>query len=289
MVLGLLLLLAPASAQSSLVLDWSKGPVRYHMESLIYMPRSLLHEGVDNIEARATRHLLTADVTCTGAPDKKNWAVDCSLDKVVFQGVAVPGEEAALGTILADYQSRLQGKTVALKFKADGRISALDLQGVEKTDKRSGIIVEMLRMMMRRVFAPLDLQLPKKGDAKGKPWKQKGAPMSLELMARFGSAGGTRLEHSGKQEGEMIRISSVGRGMVSPGQSLEAGTGAMMKIETTARGVWDPKGGVLSWREVKTSAQFSVSAYNAGSGGLDYQHEGWAAQVREDGTLTGPD
>jgi hypothetical protein len=233
--------------------------------------------------------LIVADVTCVGAADKKNWRVDCRLDKIVFQGVSVPGEEAALGTVLADYQSRLEGKTVALRFKADGRISDLDLKGVEKTDKRSGIILETLRMMMRRVFSPLDLQLPKKGDAKGKPWKQKGTPMSLELMARFGTAGGTRLEHTAQQEGEMVRIRSQGRGMVSPGQSLEAGTGAMMKIQTTGRGVWAPKAGVLSWREVETSAQFSVSAYNSSAGGADYQHKGWAAQVQEDGSLTGPD
>lgn len=288
-MLALLLLLSPANAQELLVLDWSKGPVRYHLESLVDTPRTMLHEGVDNLEARATRHLITADVSCSGTPAGKKWDVQCVLETLSVQGVALPGEEATLKTIFADYQQRLQGKTVALKVHGDGRILGLDLKGVEKTDKRSGIILDTIRMLMRRLFAPLDFQLPKKGDAKGKPWKQKGSPLALELLSRFGTAGGTRLEHQLNAAGEKMRLTSQGRGMVSPGNSLEAGTGAMMKIETSGRGVWDAGAGLLAWREIQTAAQFSVSAYNAGSGGADYQHKGWAAQYGEDGALVGPD
>ena len=288
-MIGFLLLLASASAEPMLLLDWAKGPVRYHMETLIDTPRSMVHEGVDNQEARATRHLVTANMTCSGQAQKKNWVVDCRVDDIQFSAVAVPGEEAALSSIMSDYQQRMTGKSVVLEVKGDGRITGLDLKGVEKTDKRTGLIIETIRMMMRRVFAPMDLQLPKKGDAKGKPWKQKGAPLSLELMTRFGTAGGTRLEHTAQQDGPLLRVTSQGRGMVSSGQSLEAGTGAMMKIETSGRGVWDAARSLLSWREVQTSAKFSVSAFNASVGGADYTHKGWVAQIREDGSLTGPD
>jgi hypothetical protein len=128
--------------------------------------------------------------------------VDCVLDKVTLQGAALPGEAAALTRILADYQQRLQGKTVVLKVHDDGRIIALDLRGLAKTDKRSGIILDNVRMLMRHLFAPLDLQLQKKGDAKGKPWKQKGSPLALELLSRSGTVGGSRLEHEVSQTGE---------------------------------------------------------------------------------------
>ena len=156
------------------------------------------------------------------------------MDKVTFQRTAVPGEQAVLDTILTHYQSRIQGKTVALKVTMDGRITTLDLVGLEQTDRPSGIILDTIRMFMRRLFASLDLQFPKKGDAQGKPWKQRGASLALELMTRFGTAGGTRLEHQlDSISGEGIRITSAGRGSVASGETLEAGTGAMIQITTT--------------------------------------------------------
>ena len=138
-------------------------------------------------------------------------------------------------------------------------------------------------MLMRRLFAPLDLQLPKKGDAKGKPWKQKGSPLALELLSRSGTAGGSRLEHEISQAGEQVQFTSKGRGMVSAGNALEAGTGAMMKIETSGRGVWDTKHGILVWREVETSAKYSVSAYSSGTRGVDYRYRGWISQYGAEG------
>jgi len=53
-------MLTPAQAQGTLTLDWSKGPVRYHLESLFETPRSMLHQGVGMQMARATRQRVTA-------------------------------------------------------------------------------------------------------------------------------------------------------------------------------------------------------------------------------------
>jgi hypothetical protein len=211
------------------------------------------------------------------------------MEKISFQGVAVAGEETALQAILTDYQSKAQGKTVAMKMNADGRITALELEGLEKTDKRSGLILDTVQMLMRRLFAPLDLQLPKNGDAGGKPWRQKGSPMALELLTRFGTAGGSRIEHRvGSTSGQSISISSTGRGMVSPGDSLEAGTGAMMKIQTTGKGYFSPALGRVIWREIHTEAKYTVSSHSSGSGRRDYEYKGMAAQVLADGTQSDP-
>jgi hypothetical protein len=71
--------------------------------------------------------------------------------------------------------------------------------------------------------------------------------------------------------------------MVSTGNALEAGTGAMMKIETSGRGVWDTKRRILVWPEVETSAKYSVSAYSAGTRGVDYRYRGWVSQYGTEG------
>ena len=290
MISALLLLVSSSMAQGPLTLGWSKGQSRYHLESLVDTPRTMLHQGVNSLEARATKQLIIGDFDCTGAPKGKRWQVDCVVQSVSFQGVAIPGDEAALGKILEDYTARLDGKTVQLMVTADGRITSLDLLGVEKTDKRSGIIEDTIRMLMRRLFAPLDVQLPKDGLSKGKPWRQKGAPLAMELLTRFGTAGGSRLEHSvASTSGSLIQIESTGRGSVTPGEALEAGTSSMMKIETTGTGRFDSDAGRFVWREIQTSATFTVSAYSAGMGSVDYSHKGSAALVAADGRVSGPE
>jgi hypothetical protein len=289
LTLFLLFLFGSAVAQAPLQQGWSAGVAQYHLEGLVDTPRTFVHQGVDNLEARAIRHLLSADTTCSATPTGKKWSVDCVLQRVSIQGASLAGEEAALGMILADYERRLKGQTVHLKVHSDGRILALDIKGLEKTDKRSGVILSTLNLLMRRLFAPLDLQLPKKGVEQAKPWKQRGHPMALELMSHTGTAGGSRIEHRLVTAGGEIRILSEGRGVVSPGDALEAGTGAMMKMETQATGVWSSERGLLAWRRIETSARYTVSSYSSAAGGVDYRHTGWAALVGEDGQLLGPD
>ncbi len=282
------LLMAVAHA-GPLVPSWPDTPVRYHLETLIDTPRSYRHVGRNNLEANATRHGIRADVTCSGAQDKKRWRVVCALDEIAFGGHAAGDDAEALKAIFEQYKDMLNGATIALTVADSGRVSALKLVGPLKSDARSGQMIETLHLFMRRLFSPLDLQLPKNGDAKGKKWRHRGAPMALELLTRFGTAGGIVLEHEVTGQADaLIDIKSEGRGSVTSGDTLEAGAGALMRIETTGRGQFDSASGLIVWREIDTQAQFTVSAYDASAQKRDYGHRAWVGRIDADGDVVSP-
>ena len=226
------------------------------------------------------------DVACTGARAGKHWAVDCAIETVALHGVAVPGEEAALDRILAESVALLEGKSIQLSVAADGRIRKLDFDGIYADDSRVGAMIEGMRQMMRRVFAPMDVQLPKNGDANGKSWKQKGSPLAMELLTTQGTSGGVVMKHRVIEGGEEGRVlyTTEGRGSVAEGANMEAGTTSVMKVGMEGRGEFNTKMGVLNWAEVSTKAGYSASALNALSGVGAYTYSGWIVRVRTDGT-----
>jgi hypothetical protein len=283
-MLILFTLLASASA-SDLVWGWGHTePVRYHMETVVETPRSHVWLAEENEQARATRNIMVLDVSCTGAADGKRWDVHCHLDDVSMRGTPVPGEEARLDRVFEVYVGLLKGKDVRLSIGLDGRIRKLDILGVQADDSRMGAIIEGLRQMIRRVFAPVDLQLPKNGDARGKPWSQKGSPLALELLTAQGTSGGVAMKHRIIEERDgAVLYRTEGRGSMAEGSNMEAGTTSFMKVTTGGRGQFNTKLGVLDWAEVSTSAAYSASALNALSGVGAYSYTGWMVRVDETG------
>jgi hypothetical protein len=286
---ALFALVLGAAHAGPLVPRWPVEPVSYQLETVIDTPRSTRHVGSKNVEARSTRLRVTAEVTCTGQLSGKKWQVRCDVDGITFQGRSATGTGEALQAIFNEYQSMLANAAVELSIADNGRITGLKMDGVEKTDARTGEMLETLHLVFRRLFAPMDLQLPKNGDAKGKSWRQRGSPMALELMTRFGTAGGMVLDHEvTAQDGAMFDIGSKGRGGVTSGDTLEAGAGALMRIQTTGRGRFDSADGVIIWRQIGTNARFTVSAFDSGPGKTDYAHIAGMVRIRSDGTLESP-
>ena len=271
----------------NLVLNWEHtAPVRYHLETMVDTPRSHMWISTANEQARATKNHMTMDVACTGARAGKHWAVDCAIEAVALHGVALHGEEAVLDRVLAESVALLEGKSIQLSVAADGRIRKLDFDGIYVDDSRAGAMIEGMRQMIRRVFSPMDVQLPKDGNSKGKSWKQKGSPLAMELLTAQGTSGGVVMKHrviEGGEEGRVLYVTE-GRGSVAEGANMEAGTTSFMKVAMKGRGEFNTKMGVLNWAEVSTKADYSASALNALSGVGAYAYSGWIVRVQTDGT-----
>ena len=180
-----------AVADGNLLWRWPEvAAVRYHLETVVDAPGGRVWFAEQNQVARATRQMLVVDVSCRGTPSGKRFAIECLIDDATLRGKAVPGEEALLKSIMEADQERLKGAIVTLSVGPDGRIRALDLMASGTPNGRMAQIMENLRQMVRRAFSPLDVQLPKRGDDKGKKWSQKGTPMAMELMTNQGTSGG---------------------------------------------------------------------------------------------------
>jgi hypothetical protein len=72
-----------------LVSKWgtAKG-VRYHAESRVETPKGFPWNAYTNLEALTIVTDVALDMTCDGAPEKKQVVVKCHLDKVTIAGTS---------------------------------------------------------------------------------------------------------------------------------------------------------------------------------------------------------
>jgi hypothetical protein len=142
----------------------------------------------------------------------------------------------------------------------------VDIEGFSKRNDREQTRYEYLRLLIQRVLAALELELPKNGDT-SKAWRQKGSPLALRLPTRFGTAGGMRLDHEVlANEGGLVTIQSVGRGTVSSGQSIEAGVDNAVSMSLLGKAIFDAKGGDLVRNELTVQGALNTSSSGATDG-----------------------
>ena len=179
----LLPLLTTTAGAAEMNLSWGDQPVRYHAEVLIqhFYPIEVL--AMQNISVRATTLMAGADLTCKGEPFKKGTQVTCTVDTVSMQGEPQhPSDTDRLNQVMMEYGTILTGATLQIELGADGRLKVVDLEGVDKADERQREIHETLRLISRRMVAPLDMQLPRKGEATaGDSWKHKNSAVAIEI------------------------------------------------------------------------------------------------------------
>ena len=91
----------------------------------------------------------------------------------------------------------------------DGRLRSVDLEGVVKRNTRTVDMHETLRLVLTRAFSILDLQLPVKGDDKGKAWRQSGSRVA-EFPSNKGSFGLVEIDSVVKEvTGNKVTIESI--------------------------------------------------------------------------------
>jgi len=140
-------------------------------------------------------------------------------------------------------------------FGRDGRLRNVDLEGVEARDRRTSEIREAMRLVMTRVYAPLDLQLPKNGDDKDRgAWKQ-GSSVVLEFPSDVGSMGSAKVRHTiVATEGSVVTIETTGRGTLGSGQMVEVAPGQerpanLFEMSLAGRARFDTARGLLIDRD----------------------------------------
>ncbi len=298
MTLTLMLLSTVQAAPLSL--QWDADPIRYHGELLLQRGEPIALLSANNIDVRATTVMLAADMTCTGEAAGKNWKVECAIDEIAIQGGAyTPDEQERLDTIFTEYSALMSTATVQLVQRADGRLRSVDLEGIDKSDERMSEIHESLRLLMRRLFAPLDIQLPKKGSAEvGETWKHKGGAVALELFSKYGTFGGSSVTYTlAAAEGGMATVTSEGRGNIgvsSTGATMEMedgsiSTSASSELYNTlsfGNGRLDTTSG--HWLFVDSSAEGQRNQAVAKSASQFIQ-AAWLGRINDDGTIEGRD
>jgi hypothetical protein len=211
-----------AGATTGLEWQWGSSGHRYRVATRLNVPTLLTFMAEQNRSVRVYEVQLDLVTRCVVADTmSSSWELHCLIEDAALMGRPVGSDDAeTLGPILEEADAALTGKFAQIVFSADGQVKNVDLEGVSKADERSASIAENLRLLLLRTFSALDLELPKKGDDKGKgTWKQDNL-LATSMPSSQGSMGSVTVVHSlvVTDGAPIVEINSTGRGTVASGE-----------------------------------------------------------------------
>jgi len=236
----------PVTVSETGIMSWDyTQPVRLGMHTDVVLPELMWFASGYNKEARVREFSLWLVADCAaGRATRRRVEVSCELDDVGIQAMSLPQEVGLLEPILGEIDARLTGVTVQLQMRADGSLKNVDIDGLDRRNRRFGRINENLRLVLTRAFAGLDLPLPERNADTG--WVQSRSWL-LSAPAAVGTAGIAQLAHKVvAREGSRVFVASAGRGLVVP---REGANKYDMRLESQA--TLDTESGTLverTWR-----------------------------------------
>jgi hypothetical protein len=272
----LLLVTTPALATTGLQWKFPAEGRRFHLMTRVSLPDLMQFNAEKNIDVRVAQVLLETVTNCVpGETLKSSWRLNCTLEDVSIQATPYRGETGDLAAVLAEYDERLTGKIVQVDFAMNGKVRDIDLEGYDKHLKRTAAIQENLRLLFARAFALIDLELPKKGDDKGKGyWKQDNL-LAVGFPSPNGTMGSVKILHTiDKTEGTQVSISSKGNGIVFAGETVMVQSQERPKntydFSYSGHAVFDTAEGVLVSRDYVAKGIPTADSAMAESGALPY-------------------
>ncbi len=258
----LALVATPVSAEP-LAWSWQVGqPVLYHAEVVRETIDGDWYFAAENLEARAQQVTLSVDLSCQAVDaTSKRTFMECHFHNVQVSGTSFPGEQDALSAIFDEYEGYLAGAHASFDLSSVGRLRSFDLHAMDVTNERLGVVAESLRQLMSRPFAQLELELPKKGDDGGKPWKQGGTPVLTQLRSSYGTTGNVAIKHSvsGADQG-VVSIETEGRGNVAYGLAMEGDGTRIINVNLAGAAQFDSAAGQLVQRESMVVGRFTAGS-----------------------------
>ncbi len=235
----------------------------YRLQVALSTPYGTTWLAQENVNARSWKVGASLVIDC----DHEGANTRCEVLRASFIGAAPETGQADLDRILEEYARLLVGSSIQVEWMGQGRVRSIDLEGVPKGTQREALVQEYLRMLVSRAFSPLELELPKGGDDKGKAWKQKGQPLALRLVDVTGTSGGVKLLHEviGEEDGKIV-INTAGEGIVQSGFSIEQGANQTVSMMMSGQAQFDPALGLLVYNKEIVQGVYTAQAGKVGQG-----------------------
>jgi len=255
--------------------------------------------GQNNSEARVSVQTMAMDLTCAGEEKRRTWNMVCTIDSIALAANAYRAEEqGSLDIITAQYQTLLSAATIQLEFRKDGRINLVDVEGVSKHDEEASEIHEVLRQLVRRSLAPLDIQWPRNGQIdQDDDWKRRSGAIAFELFTDRGTFGGSIIEYVAPSvTDESITMAFSGHGnvsvamdpMVEQGMAMDAGgsgSSPRYALASQGQGRFDVAAGHWNYADFTTSGEMTGTVITGVAN--QYTQAAWVGIINPDGTVEG--
>ena len=283
----------PAQATEGLQWQWGDSDQRaYMIRSRVFLPQFMQFNKERNGDARVTEFVVTVITTCSVVDKvgKDRWELKCSIDDFSIAGAPPKSDAGKLMEVFDEMDQKLvNGGWVQMVFSADGRIVDYDLEGVDKSNTRNRHIQENMRLILGRLFAAMDLQLPLKGVDSDQSWEQKSSPLAMHFPSASGTFGASDVVHQvTKSAGDRAEIATSGRGTLGPGEFYSPRTGSdrlknQYDLEYRGITVFDTANGNMVEHEYLVEGMPTPSSLAAeGSEGIGYVQETRLELIPED-------
>jgi hypothetical protein len=235
----------PAHAVTGVVWQWPEGVTRrFVARSDVQLGEAVEFNAANNIDAYASRIKLALILSCraTSTVGKQAWNIRCDIDDASVEAQPTPATQARAGEVAEEWALVYRDLAwIEFVMGADGSIRSFDLEGVDKRIRRLQAIGEVMRQIAMRALAPLNLQLPKKGDDRGQGGWVQNDSLALMLPSNQGTLGNAPITHtlnaSPAGSDQVLSWVSQGSGVLASSEEMNesARNTFAMKLDGSAR------------------------------------------------------
>jgi hypothetical protein len=264
---ALLALASPASATTGLAWKFPAEGLRYAISAHVDLPTVLAFEAEQNDEFRSGEFQLDAIVDCVPSPlGKSAWELHCTIEDVSIGAVPVETDAKSVSVVLDELDTKLSKAWVQIQFTADGRVKDIDLEDVANGSERAASAHETLRVVLTRAFAALDLELPPKGDDKGRGAWRTDNLLATRYVSENGTLGTVAAVHAAQVDAAGIAtITTDGKGVIQSSETVGATGMPLFTWDVALSGTakFDTARGVLLERQYFAKATPTSSSSGA--------------------------
>lgn len=152
--------------------------------------------------------------------NNKHYEVDCRLEDFGIQAAIADryteGREALAQSVLDEIDAKLTNAALQLQVSDDGRVTNVDLEGLDKDSDREQMIYETLRQVLSRVVVGFDMKMQKLNQLNEGKWiEYHSALMSMPLPSGSTAtrASSTLIHYLNRYKGQIL-VQSIGKGMI---------------------------------------------------------------------------
>lgn len=145
---------------------------RWFLETQIGMPIPYLLYAERNYEFEPIALQVRTTIACekTWRRGPKRFEVSCKVQDIGLQAAGWRPKDEHAQAILDELDTRLTNASIQLIVADDGRLTNIDLEGVEEDNSRQRAIQQQARMLLVRAMAGFHMRLPPDGSIRQGQW-----------------------------------------------------------------------------------------------------------------------
>ena len=251
---------------------------RWFIATEFVVPRPLGLSADRNWDMRVKAMQIRAVLACDKDQSlgRRRMQVHCNLEDVGLQAVVLDQDIAHADEILDEVDAKLTGASLQLQVRDNGRVTNVDLEGIEADNRRERTIQEVLRTILSRLVSGFDMKLRRWNNLGEGQWVEYKSNLLAMPSTTLTPSSGLIVHQLHRFQGHTV-VQTVGEGQIM--DDLEN----TYVVDLQGVSIYDLLEGYMTERVwyvygERTSSSFMQSGMRTG----DYWHSGRLLMLDDD-------